>query len=179
MSYLCSIIDYIMRVHNSLVETCESYLHSESWKAFTASLRYRLISILPFLSKATKNFNLKRLEASIETNILLSDFQNDMRKRQGIVVTHFVFVFEKFFNNMNQTEHNRAVFFDIRKLFDRVRHDRLIEKLFRLYFLGFLVKEIQSFLTGCSFMARVGKEFPETRLIQIGAHQDLHFSSTL
>ena len=107
---------------------------------------YRPISILPILSKIIEKHVTKHLFAYLNKYGLLHKSQSGFRKNHSCN-TALINLVDKWLNNIDKGEIIGAIFFDLRKAFDVVDHQLLIEKVNSYHFSNNSVNWIRSYLT--------------------------------
>ena len=107
---------------------------------------YRPISILPILSKIIEKHVTKHLFAYLNKYGLLHKSQSGFRKNHSCN-TALINLVDKWLNNIDKGEIIGAIFFDLRKAFDVVDHQLLIEKVNSYHFSNNSVNLIRSYLT--------------------------------
>ena len=107
---------------------------------------YRPISILPILSKIIESYVTKHLFAYLNKYGLLHKSESGFRKTHSCN-TALINLVDKWLNNIDQGGIIGAIFFDLRKAFDVVDHQLLIEKVNSYHFSNNSVNWIRSYLT--------------------------------
>lgn len=102
---------------------------------------YRPISILPVLSKILERAVHKQLYHYLQLHKILSPYQCGFRKNNSTEFAALSFA-ETIRRNIDQGRLTGAVFIDLRKAFDTVRHDLLLDKLSNL---GVVDRELKWF----------------------------------
>ena len=89
---------------------------------------YRPISVLPVLSKIIEHSVHNQLCNYLTVNGLLNSCQSGFRKHHSTTTT-LLDVTDYILNNMNQGKVTGALFIDLKKAFDTVNNDLLLQKL--------------------------------------------------
>ena len=106
----------------------------------------RPISILPILSKIIEKHVIKHVFAYLNKYGLLHESQSGFRKNHSCN-TALIYLVNKWLNNIDKGEIIGAIFFDLRKAFDVVDYQLLIEKVNSYHFNNYSVNWIRSYLT--------------------------------
>ena len=91
---------------------------------------YRPISILPILSKILEKAVFHQLHSYLSENSLLSPYQSGFRENHSTQMA-VTFLTDKIRGNMDKGLLTGAAFIDLKKAFDTVPHDGLLNKLYR------------------------------------------------
>ena len=89
---------------------------------------YRPISVLSIVSKVFQQEMFRQLYRYLNVNNPISKFQSGFRPGHS-TVTVLIEMCDTLFTNVNRGMRNGVVFFNVRKAFDSVNHDNLLEKL--------------------------------------------------
>ena len=89
---------------------------------------YRPISILPILSKVFEKEVFRQIYQYFNVNLLLSKFQSGFRPDYS-TLSALIQMCDNWFENMDNGKLTGVVFLDIRKAFDSIDHEILLEKL--------------------------------------------------
>ena len=89
---------------------------------------YRLISILPIVSKVFEKEIFKQFYKHLNENNLISKFQSGFRPGHS-TITALIQMCDNWYENMDNGKLTGVVFIDIRKAFDSIDHDILLKKL--------------------------------------------------
>ncbi|CAH0767816.1 unnamed protein product, partial [Bemisia tabaci] len=130
---------------------------------------YRPISLLPVIGKLFEKLYIKRLNEIVKQNNLIIDAQFGFRAQHSTVdqlhrVTKFIE------DALEKGEYCVAVFLDVAQAFDRVWHERLVDKLFTMLPCNH-VELLSSFLTGRQFRVRYENSTSGFRQIRAGVPQ--------
>ena len=112
---------------------------------------YRPISILPILSKILEKAVFHQLHSFLSENSLLSPYQSGFRANHSTQLA-VTFLTDKIRGHMDKGLLTGAVFIDLKKAFDTVPHDGLLNKLYRYgiqdqplsWFVSYLSNKTQS-----------------------------------
>ena len=108
---------------------------------------YRPISILPIVSKCIEHCVNEQLTNYFESNNILTDNQFGFRKNHS--TTYLTLdLFDKIFNSKSKKNTPAIIFLDIKKAFDTVDHDILIDKLKFYGIDGTVILWLKSYLSG-------------------------------
>ena len=107
---------------------------------------YRPISILSIISKVIEKHVTKHLFANLNKYSLFHKSQSGFRKHHSCN-TALINLIDRWLNSIDKGDIIGAVFFDLRKAFDVVDHDLLLEKLAAYKFSTTSQNWIQSYLT--------------------------------
>ena len=131
---------------------------------------YRPISSLPIFSKIFERLTLIRMESFISRENILTSCQFGFRK--GCSTTHAVV---KLLSHVVQAYHQKAYsacfFLDLRKAFDTVDHDLLIQKLAHYGFRGHCSDYIKSYYQGRKQYVHIDCYSSATKMIKYGVPQ--------
>ena len=89
---------------------------------------YRPISILPIVSKVFEREVFRQLYAYLSNNSLLSKFQSGFRPKHS-TLSALIQMCDNLLKNMDSGQINCVVFLDVRKAFDSINHEILIDKM--------------------------------------------------
>ena len=93
---------------------------------------YRPISILPIVSKVFEREVFRQLYGYLSNNSLLSKFQSGFRPKHSTLFG-LIQMCDNLLKNMDSGQINCIVFLDVRKAFDSINHEILIDKM-RIFF---------------------------------------------
>ena len=130
---------------------------------------YRPISLLPVIGKLFERLYIKRLNEIVKDKNLIIDAQFGFRAQHSTVdqlhrVTKFIE------DSLEKGEYCVAVFLDVAQAFDRVWHERLVEKLYKMLPCNH-VELLSSFLSGRQFRVRYENSVSSFRRIEAGVPQ--------
>ena len=131
---------------------------------------YRPISNLPVISKIFEKLTLKRFASFVDRYFLLSDSQFGFRKGRNITQAAI-----KLTSHITNAYHNRmfaaCFFLDLRKAFDTIDHEILLEKLFHIGFRGPSHDYVSSNISDRKQYVQVGQFRSNEQLINKGVPQ--------
>lgn len=130
---------------------------------------YRPISLLPIMAKLYEKLLLKRLKPIIDEKQLIPAHQFGFRDKHSTIeqVHRIVNIIEK---TLEEGKVCSTVYLDVAQAFDRVWHEGLMNKLYKL-----LPKQfgdlIKSYLSGRLFRVKYDNEYSEIKEIRAGVPQ--------
>jgi hypothetical protein len=131
---------------------------------------YRPISLTPCIARLFERLLLSRLNKILKSkNIMIknqSGFRKDRQTRDNIL--HLI---QKTQEGFNKDEKTLAIFFDIAGAFDKVWHDGLIFKLFKIGVPYYLLVLFKDFLSNRTFVVKINGSFSSIRPIACGVPQ--------
>ena len=131
---------------------------------------YRPISVLPCFSKLLERLLFNRLYNYLSINNLLSDNQFGFRKKlstEMAIITAIDFITEA----IDKKEHVIGLFLDLRKAFDTVNKEILIQKLERYGIRGNALKWFHSYLNGRTQKVKCLGDISDEKDIEMGVPQ--------
>ena len=135
----------------------------------TEASSYRPISLLPVIGKLFEKLYIKRLNEIVGKQNLIIDAQFGFRaKHSTIDQLHRITKFIE--DSLEKGEYCVAVFLDVAQAFDRVWHERLIGKLYKMLPCNH-VELLSSFLSGRQFRVRYENTTSSFRPIRAGVPQ--------
>jgi len=131
---------------------------------------YRPISLLPNFSKILEKVVSNRLTHFLESHNLISQNQFGFRKGHSTIHPLILFV-NNLTSALNKKEHSIAIFCDLRKAFDTVNHQILLQKLANLGVRGVELLWFKNYLAGRKQFVSVGGSGSSLLDILIGVPQ--------
>ena len=131
---------------------------------------YRPISILPCMGKLLERIIHTQLYAYVTKYQLLSDDQSGFRKGHS-TGTCLIDFLDNIYQNIDKNMYCGVLFLDLRKAFDTVDHNRLIEKLKYLGVKSHSTRWFKSYLEGRQQVTKVGKVKSSPGLVTCGIPQ--------
>ena len=131
---------------------------------------YRPISILPALSKVMERILYTQLYEYLSVNNLLSEHQFGFRKYHSTASALLVCT-NDWYTNMDRKLFNLTVFIDLKKAFDTVNHEILLEKLWLLGITGSAFQLLESYLSDRSQKCEVNGFISKESKITCGVPQ--------
>jgi len=149
-------------------KACVTPIHKSGDKL--DSNNYRPISILSIMGKCIEYFVSKQLTHYMETNNLFCDRQYGFRKNHS--TTYLMLdLFDEIYTCKTNSKKPAIIFLDIKKAFDTVSHDILIDKLKHYGIDGVVLRWFNSFLADRYQCTKVGKNKSSFLLILCGVPQ--------
>ena len=131
---------------------------------------YRPISLLSQISKILEKLFNVRLEHFLEANEILSSSQYGFRSRMSTVHAALE-VIESISTAIDERQYCSGIFIDLKKAFDTVNHDILINKLAFYGIRGISHKWLKDYLTNRSQFVVVDSITPSTKQLTCGVPQ--------
>lgn len=139
---------------------------------------YRPISLLSVFAKIYEKVMKKKLVFFLEKNNFFSNNQFGFRKGINTEVALDKFI-EQVYLGLNSEKRITGLFLDIKKAFDTVDHNTLLQKLFNCGIRGIVHKWFQSYLTARKQCTRVGSTSSDLGEIRHGVPQGSVLGSIL
>uniref|UniRef100_A0A3Q3EDH9 Reverse transcriptase domain-containing protein n=1 Tax=Labrus bergylta TaxID=56723 RepID=A0A3Q3EDH9_9LABR len=117
---------------------------------------YRPVSLLPQFSKILKKLFADRLNKFINKHNLLTDSQYGFRPNRSTSLA-VIELIEKITNSLDQKNYAAGVFIDLKKAFDTINHNRLINKLERYGIRGVILNWLRSYLHNRQQFVKLGE----------------------
>ena len=115
---------------------------------------YRPISLLSCISKVLERIVKTRLYKFLENFDVIFKQQSGFRNNRG-TADNLLFFTQKINENLNKNRKACSIFFDISKAFDKVWHEGLILKLYKLGVDYYILRYIMDFRSNRKFMVKV------------------------
>ena len=131
---------------------------------------YRPISILPILSKILEKAVFHQLHSYLSENSLLSPYQLGFRANHSTQLA-VTFLTDKIRRHMDKGLLTGAVFIDLKKAFDAVPYDGLLNKLFRYGIQDQPLSWFESYLTNRTQSVSIGNHLSSAANISSGVPQ--------
>ena len=131
---------------------------------------YRPISILPILSKILEKAVFHQLHSYLSKNSLLSPYQSGFRASHSTQLA-ITFLIDKIRGRMDKGLLTGAMFIDLKKAFDTVPHDGLLNKLFRYGIQDQPFSWFESYLTNRTQSVSIGNHLSSAANISSGVPQ--------
>ena len=126
---------------------------------------YRPISILPIIRKIIEYSVNQQLMNFVEDNKILTEQQYGFRKNYSTTYL-MVDLFDKIFTSKSKLKKPGFLFLDIKKAFDTVDHNILLQKLEHYGLNGIVIKWFKSYLSSRYQQTKVGKLLSDFRIIK-------------
>jgi hypothetical protein len=143
-------------------------LHKNDDKSLCSN--YRPISLTSSLSKITERLVYNHFYAFLSVNNLISPAQHGFTKNKS-VTTQLLETFEFVTSELELNHPVDIIYFDMKKAFDTVPHDRLIQKLISVNTPQWILQWIISFLTKRTFCVKVNDTLSEPAPVNSGVPQ--------
>ena len=132
---------------------------------------YRPISILPIVSKVFEREVFRQLYAYLSNNSLLSKFQSGFQPKHSTLFA-LIQMCDDLLKNMDNGEINCVVFLDVRKAFDSIHHEILIDKMRNLFgIIGIQLKWFESYLNNRVQQCMINGKLSSQKTITCGVPQ--------
>ena len=132
---------------------------------------YRPISILPIVSKVFEREVFRQLYAYFSNNSLLSKFQSGFQPKH-LTLSALIQMCDDLLKNMDNGEINCVVFLDVRKAFDSINHEILIDKMRNLFgIIGIQLKWFESYLNNRVQQYMINGKLSSQKTITCGVPQ--------
>ena len=139
---------------------------------------YRPISVTSCLGKLAERLLRTRLYDYLNKNNLLIDQQSGFRKYRQTKDNLFHLI-QKTTESFNRKKKVCAIFFDIQSAFDKIWHDGLIFKMFKMKIPLYLVRWCQNFLSNRKFTVKINDFITSVYNITAGVPQGAVLSPLL
>ena len=131
---------------------------------------YRPVSLLPQFSKILEKLFNNRLDKFINKHKLLSDSQYGFRANSStsLALTESI---EEITNAIDHKLHSVGIFIDLKKAFDTINHNILINKLERYGIRGLVLHWVRSYLSNRKLFVKLGEHSSSCLDIAFGVPQ--------
>ena len=131
---------------------------------------YRPVSLLPQFSKILEKLFADRFNKFINKHNLLTDSQYGFRPNRSTSLA-VIELIEKITNSLDQKNYAAGVCIDLKKAFDTINHDRLINKLERYGIRGVVLNWLRSYLQNRQQFVKMGEHMSSCLDIACGVPQ--------
>ena len=131
---------------------------------------YRPISLTPHLGKVYERLVKNRLEYHFQKNASIPSNQAGFKRGRGCS-DHFVKLSSNIKKSMSKGNPVLAVFFDIRKAFDSVWIEKVLQKLHKKGIDGYMYHAVKCLITNRSFYVKIGSTKSNTHMLDMGVPQ--------
>lgn len=131
---------------------------------------YRPISVLPIISKIFEKIIYNRLEIYLNSNNIISHNQHGFRKKSN-TLSATIDLITKLKVNIDQKKIALGIFIDLKKAFDTVSHEILLEKLANLGITGSAYSMFKSYLSNRSQIVKMGDCKSKSKHVTFGVPQ--------
>lgn len=131
---------------------------------------YRPISILPIISKCIEYFVSLQLKSYIESNNIFCNQQYGFRENHSTTYLMLDLI-DEIYNSKSNGQVPAIIFLDIKKAFDTVNHEILLEKLNHYGITGTVLLWFINYLTGRYQCTKMGNKVSSVLLVLCGVPQ--------
>ena len=131
---------------------------------------YRPISILPTISKIFERHVANQLHSYFEKTDILYTYQSGFRKNHSCQ-TSLIALIDKWLKQMDNGQLVGTIFIDLKKAFDMVDHNILIEKLRLYHFDKLTISWFSSYLANRNQIVKVGNTISSAGIVKYGVPQ--------
>ena len=131
---------------------------------------YRPISLLSIFNRIFERLMYKRLKSFFEINGLFYESQYGFREKHSTQHA-LIDIVNRIQNNMDKGMFSTGVFIDLKKAFDTVDHEILLDKLYRYGIRGIVLEWFSSYLKGRSQVTQIGEHASPKELNPCGVPQ--------
>ena len=136
----------------------------------TEESNYRPISVLPLVSKVMERAIQVQLVKFLEANEVLSAYQSGFRKGHS-TETAVTYLTDQILEHMDNQQMTGSVFIDLKKAFDLVNHNCLLQKLEHYGVRGKSLTWFQNYLGSRTQRVRFGQDLSPSLPIEYGVPQ--------
>lgn len=131
---------------------------------------YRPVSLLPQFSKILEKLFNSRLDAFIEKHSLLNNSQYGFRANRSTAMALMESI-EEITDAIDEYKYVAGIFIDLKKAFDTINHEILIDKLERYGIRGIVLQWVRSYLSNRKQFVRLGESMSSCLSIACGVPQ--------
>ena len=131
---------------------------------------YRPISLLSIFNRIFERLMYKRLKSFFEINGLFYESQYGFREKHSTQHA-LIDIVNRIQNNMDKGMFSTGVFIDLKKAFDTVDHEILLDKLYRYGIMGIVLEWFSSYLKGRLQVTQIGEHASPKELNPCGVPQ--------
>lgn len=131
---------------------------------------YRPVQLTNTLCKTMEKIVTRRMVWWIEHQNLLDSHQTGFRKKRS-TIDNIIQLQTEILEGFQNNQYTVAVFFDLEKAFDRIKHTTILNTLYDLQLRGRLPKFVCSFLQHRSFQVRIDDIHSRARVQETGTPQ--------
>ena len=136
----------------------------------TKPKNYRLISLLPLISKIIEKIIHNQTQSFLDENKILYTCQSGFRKHYS-TDTCLSYLTDRLRNGFEKGLLTGMILIDLQKAFDTIDHSILLEKMKCLSFSESTIRWFTSYLSNWSFIVSVGKELSSRGKLNCGVPQ--------
>ena len=131
---------------------------------------FRRISLLSVFSKLFEKILEKKMSIFIAKKYILTPFQFGFRENNSteLAITTF---YDKLLKNLDENKITCSIFLDLKKAFDSVNHEILLQKLYHYGFRGKMFKLLASYLSERYICVKIDGKVSSSRLLDHGVPQ--------
>ena len=141
-------------------------------------VNYRPVSLTCIACKILERVIVKRMQKHLESNSLLQSGQHGFRPKRSCT-TNLLVARESWAEARSNGKDVDVIYIDLSKAFDKVPHQRLLQKLAAYGIAGNTLRWTADFLTGRTFKVGVDSVTPEPKLVNSGVPQGSVLGPTL
>ena len=155
-----------------LPDTCKVAKLKPLYKkgSLTEPCNYRLISLLPLISKVIEKVIHDQTSTFLNWKNLLYTYQSGFRKKHS---TNFCLSYfnDKILKGFDRGMMTGMILIDLQKIFDTIDNDVLLQKLYAIGFSRRTVNWFKSYPSNSSFKVKLGNNFSQTASVSSGVQE--------